>query len=102
MANAHSFIMEFPKGYETDVGGGSGDSLSGGQKQRVAIARAIIKDPAVLLLDEATSALDNQSEKVVQAALDDLLVNHKRTTLVIAHRLTTIQVIASLCMMPEV
>ena len=92
-ANAHDFIMKFPKGYDTDVGGsGSGGSLSGGQKQRVAIARAIIKDPAVLLLDEATSALDNESEKVVQAALDDLLAKHKRTTLVIAHRLTTIQV----------
>lgn len=89
-ANAHDFIMKFPKGYDTDVGTGGG-KLSGGQKQRVAIARAIIKDPAILLLDEATSALDNESERVVQKALDDLLVAHKRTTLVIAHRLTTIQ-----------
>ena len=91
-ANAHDFIMEFPKGYDTDVGGGGGGGqLSGGQKQRVAIARAIIKDPAILLLDEATSALDNESERVVQEALDELLTTRKRTTLVIAHRLTTIQ-----------
>merc|ERR1719331_664248 len=90
MANAHTFIEEFEKGYDTDVGG-SGDQLSGGQKQRVAIARAIVKDPSILLLDEATSALDNESERVVQAALDDLMTKHKRTTVVIAHRLTTIR-----------
>eukprot|EP00388_Colpodella_angusta_P003891 GDKJ01013363.1.p1 GENE.GDKJ01013363.1~~GDKJ01013363.1.p1 ORF type:complete len:661 (+),score=123.41 GDKJ01013363.1:1-1983(+) len=91
-ANAHDFIMQFPNGYETDVGQ-AGSQLSGGQKQRIAIARAIIKDPKVLILDEATSALDNQSEKIVQAALDDLLEKQevKRTTLVIAHRLTTIR-----------
>merc|ERR1711871_494657 len=90
MANAHAFIEEFEKGYDTDVGG-SGGQLSGGQKQRVAIARAIIKDPSILLLDEATSALDNESERVVQAALDDLMARHRRTTVVIAHRLTTIR-----------
>ena len=90
MANAHGFIEQFEKGYDTDVGG-SGNQLSGGQKQRVAIARAIIKDPPILLLDEATSALDNESERVVQAALDDLMTKHKRTTVVIAHRLTTIR-----------
>jgi len=92
MANAHAFIEEFDKGYDTDVGDGGG-KLSGGQKQRVAIARAIIKNPAILLLDEATSALDNESERVVQAALDELISSkeQKRTTLVIAHRLTTIR-----------
>jgi ATP-binding cassette subfamily B (MDR/TAP) protein 1 len=90
-ANAHDFIMEQPKGYDTGVGTGGGQ-LSGGQKQRVAIARAIIKNPPILLLDEATSALDNESERVVQEALDELLTKgNKRTTLVIAHRLTTIQ-----------
>jgi len=90
MANAHNFIEEFQDGYDTDVGGG-GDQLSGGQKQRVAIARAIVKDPSILLLDEATSALDNESERVVQAALDELVSKRTRTTVVIAHRLTTIR-----------
>jgi ATP-binding cassette subfamily B (MDR/TAP) protein 1 len=75
----------FPDGYDTPCGEG-GLQLSGGQKQRIAIARALIKDPAILLLDEATSALDNKSERVVQAALDKLVVAQKRTTIVIAHR----------------
>jgi len=90
MANAFSFIQEFPAQFDTDVGE-KGGQLSGGQKQRIAIARAMIKNPAVLLLDEATSALDTESERIVQAALDDLMTKFKRTTIVIAHRLTTIR-----------
>ena len=97
-ANAHDFIMEFPDGYDTNVGEGGG-LLSGGQKQRIAIARAILKNSPILLLDEATSALDTHSEKQIQSALRDLM--RGRTTFVIAHRLSTILDADMICVVKD-
>jgi len=88
VANAHEFVNEFPAKYESIVGDGGG-LLSGGQRQRIAIARAVMKNPPIMILDEATSALDTESEKLVQDALENMMEN--RTSLVIAHRLSTVQ-----------
>ena len=90
LANAHDFIMDFPKQYLT-LCGEKGADLSGGQKQRIAIARALVRSPSVLLLDEATSALDTESEAVVQQALDDVMRVRSMTTIVVAHRLSTVK-----------
>jgi ABC-type multidrug transport system ATPase subunit len=97
-AAAHEFIVAQPSGYDTVIGD-SGLRLSGGQRQRLALARAILKDAPILLLDEATSALDTESERLVQEALTRFTKN--RTTLVIAHRLSTVQRADVICVMDE-
>ena len=98
IANAHDFIMATENGYDSTIGD-RGGKLSGGQRQRVSIARAILKNPPILILDEATSALDTESEKMVQEALENLMLN--RTTLVVAHRLSTIKRADEICVMHE-
>lgn len=98
VANAHDFIMETEKGYDTIIGD-RGSKLSGGQRQRLSIARAILKNPPILILDEATSALDTESERLVQDALEKLMKN--RTSLVIAHRLSTVRNADQICVFHE-
>ncbi|MBR6168204.1 MAG: ABC transporter ATP-binding protein [Paludibacteraceae bacterium] len=98
IANAHTFIAEMPDGYQTVIGD-RGSRLSGGQRQRLSIARAVLKNPPVLILDEATSALDSESEKLVQEALEHLMKD--RTTLVVAHRLSTIKHADLICVLHE-
>jgi ABC-type transport system involved in cytochrome bd biosynthesis fused ATPase/permease subunit len=98
IANAHQFITDMPEGYDTVIGD-RGSRLSGGQRQRLSIARAILKNSPILILDEATSALDTESEKLVQEALEHLMA--ERTTLVVAHRLSTIKHADLICVLHE-
>jgi len=98
VANAHEFIVRTPEGYQTNIGD-RGSKLSGGQRQRISIARAILKNPPILILDEATSALDTESEKLVQEALYNIMQN--RTSIVVAHRLSTVVNADLICVMHE-
>ncbi len=98
VANAHDFIIETEHGYDTVIGD-RGSKLSGGQRQRLSIARAILKNPPILILDEATSALDTESERLVQEALENLMKN--RTSIVIAHRLSTVRNADQICVFHE-
>lgn len=98
IANAHDFIIATESGYDSSIGD-RGSKLSGGQRQRISIARAILKNPPILILDEATSSLDTESEKLVQQALENLMKN--RTTLVVAHRLSTIKRADEICVMHQ-
>ena len=98
IANAHDFIMQTEQGYQTNIGD-RGGKLSGGQRQRLSIARAVLKNPPIMILDEATSALDTESEKLVQEALDNLMKN--RTSIVVAHRLSTIRNADLICVFHE-
>lgn len=98
VANAHEFIMSTPDGYQSNIGD-RGSKLSGGQRQRISIARAVLKNPPILILDEATSALDSESERLVQDALTKLMEH--RTSLVIAHRMSTVQHADEICVLQE-
>lgn len=98
VANAHEFIMQTEEGYQTNIGD-RGNKLSGGQKQRISIARAVLKNPPIMILDEATSSLDTESEKLVQDALNKLMQN--RTSIVIAHRLSTVRDADEICVLQE-
>jgi len=98
VANAHEFILQTEHGYQTNIGD-RGSKLSGGQRQRISIARAVLKNPPIMILDEATSSLDTESEKLVQDALFKLMEN--RTSIVIAHRLSTVRNADEICVLQE-
>jgi len=97
-AEAHEFILQLPDGYDTIVGE-RGQKLSGGQRQRISIARAVLKDPPVLILDEATSAVDNETEAAIQRSMQ--VITQGRTTLVVAHRLSTIVSADRICVLDQ-